>query len=209
MRSLLSLSIAKSNKKLEKFVADTEVELKKFFKHEALKPLIFFVNDRKTLDIVWGSKTEEWFVGAAKSNNIYIIHPKLFSKLSSHREEEFWQILKHEYCHIYYQQITRGNKPIWLNEGLACYFSGKKLIAKEDYKSKVLKVFSYFDQSDKDVYFVGQFWVEQLISRYGREKLIELIKACSTISNEKQFKRKFLEIYELAFTAKSLAEFIN
>jgi len=108
------------------------------------------------MDLIWGRKTEAWFVGACKNNNIYILNPNVYEKESSHKKEEFWQILKHEYCHIYYTQITKCHYPFWLNEGLAGYLSGKKLVLKNEHKGKLLNIFSYYDKVDSNVYLVGQ-----------------------------------------------------
>ena len=32
----------------------------------------------------------------------------------------------HEYVHSYYRNVIHGNKEIWLDEGIATFFSGKK-----------------------------------------------------------------------------------
>lgn len=128
----------KANKKLTRFLKTIRKELDDFFEFKACAPLLFFLDRREDLDLIWGKKTEAWFVGAFKNNSIYILNPEIYERESSHKKEEFWKTLKHEYCHAYYTQITRSHYPIWLNEGLASFLSGKKLILKDDYKNKLL-----------------------------------------------------------------------
>ncbi len=128
------------------------------------------------MDLVQGRKTERWLVAVAKQGKIFIFDPKVFAKVSNHKAEEFWMILRHELCHLYYEGLTGGRYPVWLNEGLACHFSGKKLILKNGDQKKLPRVFDYFDRADKDVYLIGQFWVEYFLKKFGRNKLMKLIK---------------------------------
>jgi hypothetical protein len=194
---------------MEKILEEINQELGLFFNFKAEQPLLFLVDSRKDMDLIWGKKTESWFVGAFKQGNIYILNPDIFEKESSHRKEEFVQILKHEYCHAYYTQLTNGHSPSWLNEGLACFLSGKKLILKDDYKDKLLNIFSYFKNVNADVYRVGQYWVQFLLKKFGKKKFISLIKAMRLISDEQQFADKFYEIYGFKFSHSSFHKFIE
>ncbi len=170
--------------------------------------MLFFINQREDLNLVWGEKTEDWFVGACKNNNIYIFDPKVYDKESSHRKEEFWQTLKHEYCHIYYTQITKSHYPFWLNEGLACYLSGKKLVLKDGFKNKLFNIFSYYNKTDSNVYMIGQFWVEYLLKNFGKKKLLELINSIKPEMRNHQFAKEFYKIYGLKFNKDTFSKFI-
>lgn len=161
------------------------------------------------MDLIWGKKTEKWFAGAAKNNCIYIFNPNVYDKESGHKKEHFWQTLKHEYCHIYYTQLTKSHYPFWLNEGLASRLSGKKLVLKEDYKDMLLNIFSYFDKVDSRIYTVGQFWVEFLIKKFGKKKFIKLINCIRFISNDRQFADNFYKIYGVKFNKSSFTRFIK
>ncbi|MFA5248209.1 MAG: hypothetical protein WC415_03115 [Patescibacteria group bacterium] len=194
---------------MEKILEEIIQELKSFFNFKAEPPLLFLIDNRKDMNLIWGKKTEDWFVGAFKHGNIYILNPEIFEKESSHRREEFAQILKHEYCHVYYTQLTNGHCPSWLNEGLACFLSGKKLILKDGYKDKLLNIFSYFKNLNADVYMIGQYWVQFLLKKFGKKKFISLIKAMRLISNEQQFNDKFYEIYNFKFDHSSFSKFIE
>lgn len=211
IKNYLTIKSVKASKKISEFVENTKKEFDVFFDIEIDEPLFFFLDSRNDLETIWGKKTERWFVGAFKNGNIYILHPQVYSKESSHKKEEFWETLKHEYCHFYYTQLTKNYYPVWLNEGLASFLSGKKLILREDYKTKVLNVFNYFDKVDKDVYFIGQFWVEYLLKKYGKKKFLRLIKSFNSDSNfnYSKFIKSFYLVYGFKFNKKSLAKLLN
>jgi len=194
---------------LEKTLEKINQELSVFFNFIASQPLLFLIDSRKDLDLIWGKKTKKWFVGAFKQGNIYILNPEIFEKESSHKKEEFEKILKHEYCHAYYAQLTKGHCPSWLNEGLACFLSGKELVLKGGYKDKLLNVFSYFNKTDSDIYMVGQYWVEFLIKEFGKKKFVNLMNEISLVSDERQFAAKFNKIYGFKFNNRSFIKFIQ
>lgn len=180
-----------------------------FFNFKAKEPLLFLLNNREALDIIWGNKTEAWLVGAFKNNSIYILNPEVYETESSHKKEEFWMNLKHEYCHAYYAQITKSPYPIWLNEGLASFKSGKKLNLTEDNRNKLLNVFNYFDKSDRDVYPVGQFWVEYLLKKFGNKKFLNLINSFSYGFSRQDFNQNFYKVYGFKFNKKVFSEFLK
>lgn len=184
-------------------------ELGDFFNFTADAPRLFLADSRVELDEIWGKKTERWFVGATKNGNIYLLNPEIYASESSHPQIEFWQTLKHEYCHVYYHQITNTNRPQWLNEGLAGYLSGKKLDYQEAEPEKLLQIFSYFHQVDRGVYLSGQFWVEYLIKEFGQEKIISLIKKLDKEIDELQFSKYFQDIYHFKYNQSTFSKLIK
>lgn len=144
-----------------------------------------------------------------KNNSIFILHPNSYKRESNHKKDDFWVNLKHEYCHAYYLQITKTTYPVWLNEGLASYKSGKKIKTTEENQSKLLKVFDYFEKSDKDVYFVGQFWTEYLLKKYGSRKFLKLIQSFSHGLTSKEFNKIFFRVYGFRFDKKSFSKLIK
>jgi hypothetical protein len=193
---------------LDKFLKIIQDDLDNFFEFKANAPLLFFLDKREDMNLIWGEKTETWFVGAYKNNGIYIFHPNAYERESTHKKEEFWQNLKHEYCHAYYTQITKGHYPIWLNEGLASFLSGKKLFVKKN-NSRLLKVFDYFNRADRDVYMVGQFWVEYLLKKYGKKRFLKLISSLRSGLDSKQFAKIFFNIYGFKFNKKYFLKFLD
>ena len=201
MERCFNLKSAKPDKKLKRFLAEIKKELDNFFAFQIKEPTLFFANNRADFDLLFGRKTEQWLVGVAKNNNIFMFDQKNYAKESSHQTKDFWQTLKHEYCHIYYSQITTGGNPLWLNEGVACYLSGKKLIIGENTKKKLLNIFDYFSQFPGDAYVPSQFWVELLIKKYGAKRLVTLIKALNIKEQltPSKFAKTFFEVYGLKF----------
>lgn len=200
--------VDKQNKKVEEFFKSTKIELDKFFNFKVREPALFLLSSREQLDMIYEEKTQEWLVGctkllsSTKNGVIFILSPEVFSKQSSHKNpDEFWQVLKHEYCHIYFRQITGGVYPLWLNEGLANYLSGQKKSGGEP-----MDVFNYFNKAGNGVYQVGFFWVEFLIKKFGKRKIKQLIDnlKIDPVLTEKRFAEIFYGVYGFRFNQKGL-----
>lgn len=192
----------KNIKKANKFLSKAGKELSAFFGVDIHKPGIFFLNSRKEIDKSLGRKTEEWLTGWTKGNAIFVLTPQNYLKESSHKSiNHFWQVLKHEYCHLYFGQIAGVNYPKWLNEGLACYLAGQ--IKKEPTLKEAMKVFKYFRKSDWQVYNVGYFWVNLLVQKFGKNKMLRLMKNLKPHITEKEFAAIFRRIYGFDFSKNS------
>lgn len=211
MKKYINLKSVKVDKNLQRFLAVTRREFNNFFNFGIVEPLLFFLSSRRDLDLIMGKKTDNWFVALSKGNSIFILEKKIFAKESNHKEDDFWQTLKHEYSHIYYTQITKSHYPFWLNEGLACVLSGKKLVLKKDSKNKLMNILSYFNHRDRDTYMVGHYWVEYLLKNYGKRKLVQLIKNLNFKSemDSKQFAKQFYNVYGFKFNKNVLSNLLN
>ncbi len=199
-----------TDKKLKLFIKNIKKEFDVFFDFKIKDPSLYFVASRQDFDVIVGRKTENWLVGIARANSIYILDRKIFAKESNHKKEEFWFILKHEYSHIYYTQITKSHYPVWLNEGLASHLSGKKIVIKEKDRGKLLNVFDYYNKGGKDLYTISQYWVEFLLKEYGQKKLIKLIKSLDIKEelSSNYFNKQFYRIYGFKFNKKTFVKFL-
>ncbi|MEI6288347.1 MAG: hypothetical protein WCP18_02025 [bacterium] len=213
MKRLLTIKTTKPNKEMETFLGKTKIELDNFFGFKAKEPIIIFLNSREQMDLIWGQKTQEWQTGGTRTLNntkngiIFILAPNVYTKISSHKNKaDFWKTLKHEYSHIYFRQITNGSYPLWLNEGLACYLAEQKKTC-----NNPLDVFSFFNKADNNIYGIGYFWTKLLIEKFGKVKLLKLIKELETKSNltEKIFNAKFFRIYGFSFSKNNLTKLIK
>jgi len=200
MPSHFILKIEKNNSKLNRFLLAAEKELPDFFGVNIQRPNIFFLDSRKVIDEIRRKKTESWLCAWARNGNIYILNPKIYTKESSHTSEHFWKTIKHEYCHLYFKQLTGISYPAWLNEGLACYLAGQ--VNKAPTASQAVKVFDYFQKSDKYIYSIAYFWVKLLIEKFGGKKLLELLKQLKPELSEQEFKLIFYKIYKIKFSNK-------
>ena len=173
-------------------------ELNEFFEMDwkRNKPAVFLMADRETMDKHRGIKTERWVTGYVNGANIFILAPENYEKESLHKfsEENYYKLIKHEMVHSFELIISKNkNKPDWLWEGLALYLAGQ---VQETKKPKHLKEFlKYYAKSGKGVYNEAGFAVKFLVEKYGKEKLLKLLKSLKDITSEKQFCEKFRDIY--------------
>lgn len=207
MQYLLKIQPLKSHKKLNRYIESIQKELNSFFRIKIERPLIFLVGSRREIDILWNKKTQGWLTAWMKGNNIFILHPDVYTKESDHKDiEHFWKTLKHEYCHIYFKHITGNSIPKWLNEGLACYLAKQE--KKVPSKDNLLKVFNYFRKTDWQIYSIAYFWTKFLIENYGLKKLLELINQINPKITQKQFSENFYQIYRFHYSKKDFGKFI-
>ena len=174
--------VTKKNQKIDNFLKKTKKELDAFFGFEVREPAVLLLTSRKQLDSLWERKTEKWEVGGTRTLKgtqngiIFILSPEVYCRQSTHKDPKvFWKTLKHEYCHIYFQQITGSSRPIWFNEGLASYMAGQKKSG-----GNPMDVFDYFDIGGEGVYQVGYFWVNFLVENFGEKKIKQLANALRT-----------------------------
>jgi len=185
-----------SNKKIESFLLKTQKELNKIYEESFLRiPKVFLIGSRKELDTIWGKKTPDWLVAWTDNGSIYILDPKIYEKESCHKGD-FWQVLKHEYCHIYHHRITWNNYPHWLIEGTACYFA--KQMKSPPSEKEVLAIFSNPDP--ENVYNIGIFWTEVLAQEFGKGKLIGFLKGINSKTTPKNFPVLFKKHFRVPFS---------
>lgn len=201
------LQDVKDDERLNSFLKKSQKELSDFFGIEIYFPSVFFINSRKQYDDVWKTKSKNWMVGGADSRNIFILDSEVYTRESSHKDpKDFWLVLKHEYCHIAIRQFYKQdhNRPKWLNEGLCCYLANQ--VKRTPTKKEALKVFNYYSKADWRIYAIGYFWTKLLIDKFGKRKLLQLLKNINYNTTEKEFSRLFYGVYKIHYTKKDLNE---
>ena len=200
--SILRVETVKGDK-YEKYLLKCKKELDKWFGVSVNIPRVLFVQSRKEYNKIMGFKTEAWQVGNSENGVIYILDPKIYTKESDNKDiKRFWLVLKHEYVHLYWHQITKAWNPRWLNEGLACYLAGQE--KKTPSQEVVIDVQEYFSHGGMFVYGLGYFWVNYLVKKFGKTKLLNLIKSVDADITAKKFEVKFKRIYGFGLDKKSL-----
>lgn len=176
-------------------------ELDEFFKLNWIEntPLLIIVPDRATIDKLKQEKTENWIVAWAEYYNsikIYILDPSNYEKYSCHKytEKEYYRLIKHELAHCFTAVLSNYSyKPIWLLEGISIFLSGQNA----SYSTP--QIFTSFLNSYNDyevnVYEEAGFVVELLIKKFGKQKIIKLLKALGTHKTQKDFNIIFEKIY--------------
>lgn len=191
------------HKKINEQVIKNKKTLDKFFQIELSLPQIVLFNSRKNMDRYWGWKTQSWMVGWAKPGSIYMLHPSCYLSESSHTDfKRYWKVLLHEHSHLYINTLTNGFAPRWLNEGLASYLANQ--IHKVPDETVALRVLDKLDFNDKDVYKIGYFWIKLLFKKFGKNKLLQLLKELKSTLKQAKFESVFYKVYKIKFSKNNL-----
>ena len=192
------MHITDETSKWTKVFEDSFAELNEFYGLDWTqnKPKIIFVPDRMTIDQLRGRKTEDWEVGWTDKGIIYLLAEENYEKESSHRYsyDEYAALIKHELAHLFTGMIAgQAHKPVWLNEGLSIFLSGQNAFKKRP--EKLEHFIDYYDKRSKNVYYESGFAVEYLIKRYGKEKILQLLRNLNKQHSPQEFREIFKEIY--------------
>lgn len=203
VRIVLNKMIFELNPREDKFIEDcykkAMKELNGFFGIDWVKntPALIVVANRKSFDMILKMKTEEWHTAESRAGRIFLLSPKSYKEESCHpySKEKYFSMIKHELCHQFQDVLSNYNyKPLWLSEGLATYLSNQ--MYPEIRPEKFSRFLSFYDKGGREVYNESGFAVELLIRKFGKRKLLRLIKSLKKINSEKKFKEKFKEIYK-------------
>jgi len=138
------------------------------------------------LSLVYG----DWASGAAHQDLVLVTSPE--HPGSQHTYDDTLEIVVHEYVHtLVYQQNEMPD--IWLDEGVATYLAGQK----SEFSSAVPSFDAMHQQDmntflDNDGYAYSYAYVDYLVTTYGSEKVISLIK---TDDYEGSLGKSALDIY--------------
>lgn len=212
---IYKLNLIKSRDKLiEKVFHKSMKELSKFYgiNWTINTPKIFLLKDRKSIDLFGIRKTEPWLVGWADygMRTVFMLDRKEFEKYSSNKysDEYYSSLIKHELSHLFYKMLSDGKwGPVWLSEGVAIYTSSqtKSRARPSEFKNFLM----FYAKGGSGVYTESGFVVETLVKKFGKDKLLELIKSLRDISDEKQFNKIFRKVYGFSMSYKSINKFFK
>ena len=162
-----------------------------FFKKSKCSFKVFFINERKEMDQVHGSKTEEWVSGGVyNSNQVYIFSEEIFDKATCHPKESFFSTLVHEISHVYIHKNFKFVLPRWLAEGIAYAvaeqdkeYSGEKKDIRQSFSDEEWRKNYYYGSAGK--------FTRYLFDRYGLDKMFKLLKSLNKSETKKSFYNKF------------------
>ena len=185
------------NKFIEDCHKESMKELDNFFElnWKFNTPKIFLLKKREDIDILRDGKTEGWLVAWANNRNIFLLEKNQTGKESDEKysPERYKALIKHEICHLFIDIVARNKKtPVWLNEGLCIFLSGQ--LKFKNRPEKFSEFLEYYDKSEKSVYRQSGYFVELLINKFGREKLMKLLKSPG-LNDYDKFKKAFKTIY--------------
>lgn len=169
------------------------------------KPKVFLLNTREEVDLLRGKKTERWVKGFTLGKDICVIN---FDKLETlcgrkYSEEEYAMLVKHELCHLYYAMLTNKKRlPVWLIEGMAIYFSGQ--LKSKKAPEKFTNFLDYFSNGGNEVYRESGFVMKLLLDKFGKEKVVQLIKEMNVVNTEEDVRNAFKEIFGIDLTYEAI-----
>lgn len=192
---------------LNKIISDLE----DFFEINVPDYKIEIASSREEFNRLTNRKeSENWEAGWANGYRIVAIHPDKLEEYTDgiHKSDSHPKRIKHELAHLFYVKLTDGEfKPAWLNEGLAFYLDGRGGTEPKASKDRYAAL-KYFKNFDGHVYKPSSFIVKTLLDRFGKAKLIELIKSIRPGITEDRFQELFQKVYDFAFTEESLRNII-
>jgi hypothetical protein len=191
-----------------------EKEIKKLERFYGIKfsknPEIVVVKDRKGIDKLKNRKTERWIVGWVDKNKVFVLDRNNFEKESSHTysDKEYSSLVIHELAHCFFNRISNNaENPLWLNEGLAIYLSDQNKFKKKPIKfSNFLR---FHNQAGKQIYRESGFIVEELVKKFGKSKLLQLVKSLNKNQDKKSFAKQFKGLYGFNLNYKEINNIKN
>ena len=173
-------------------------------------PKIIIVNDRESIDLLKGQKTEDWLVGWSEGKTVYVLDRDNLEKESSHKynPDEYKALIKHEISHSFYHILSNNQyKPVWLCEGTAIYTSGQNKFKKKPEKFK--EFLEFYEKGGSEVYKESGFVVQMLVEKFGKQKLLEIISESRNARTEKEFRELFLAKYGFELTYEEVNKYLT
>jgi hypothetical protein len=160
---------------------------------------IHTMKNRETMDQVQWRKTDNWNRAVTRWNYIYLFDLDILAEATwwVHKKDlwNYTRSIRHEVAHTFFRTYTNWSKfnITRLNEGMSIYLSGQ-LVEKRK-PVKIENCLEFRDTIWDAVYNESGFVIELLINKYGKDKILELIKSAGKISSKEEFFEKFKEIY--------------
>lgn len=181
------------NEELENIYAQAMVDLNDFFQIKWVRnrPKVCVVPNRETIDALRDQETPKWLVGWDSDNFVFVLSKSSFETDSSHpyTDEDYKMLIKHELAHAYFRIATGGRtQPKWLWEGVSILASGQ---VEKWKKPEAFKTFL----DNNDVYTEAGYALSLLTNKFGKEKLIQLLKGYKSFSGD--FSNIFRDVYQL------------
>lgn len=159
-------------------------------------PRIAIVDNRETIDALRMERTESWIIGWSEGRTIYLLNREYLEMESNHKYDldDYAALLTHELSHSFYNILSQGHhKPIWLNEGVAIYTSGQN--KSKERPPAFSKFLEYYETGGKSLYSEAGFFIQGLIEKAGKHKLLRMIRNLSTVKTKDDFEQLFFKEY--------------
>ena len=119
-----------------------------------------------------------WVSAASDGENIYIFSDKLG------KNEDLVELMIHEYVHICVDRTFSSECPIWLNEGLAMWFSGQSSNTAEE-KVDNISNFYYANQYTTDKFYnKANYIIKRVLNHISVNQLIDQMRYCKNFYSD-------------------------
>lgn len=169
-------------------------QVSNFFNDEIPRFKVYFLKSRDEMDKLWNKKTPAWLVAKAGENReIHIFDKEIFDRVSPHPKNDFEKVLIHEITHIYTKEKFNLTFPMWLNEGIAYVVASQD--KKEGNKKDISKMHTFDEWNENPSYGSSGKFVRFLLNKFGKDRLLNLLKRIEKNEKKEKFNEKFREIY--------------
>ncbi len=161
-------------------------------------------NNRLDFNKFLNRETESWLVANASDNNeIDILSPIAMQNESSHSKNEFLPILKHEFTHLFIDNLAKRRAiPMWLNEGFAAYIAKQHqknvepVYLEDNFCQNLDTPRAWNENVNFGAYTVAALFVNFLIRKYSLIKIKQLISSLDKHYYYNNFEVIFLKVYK-------------
>ncbi|MCR1934569.1 hypothetical protein ACQX0N_11345 [Clostridium tepidum] len=165
------------------------INIKNIFKFKN-EVTIDVVDSLEELSDIVGISVPDWVIGISLPDSILILDHEKWKQSNNEKVEN---LILHEFIHVILNSKAQSILPIWLNEGLAVYFSGQY----ENYKDKkpnINKNFNFYnmDYSDGRLYHISIYIIMKLIEKYSIKRIVNETLKTKNFEQSKIFSNKNL-----------------
>ena len=163
-------------------------------------------NNRLDFNKFLNRQTESWLVANTSDNNeIDILSPLAMQNESSHSKNEFLPILKHEFTHLFIDNLAKGRAiPMWLNEGFAAYIAKQHqknvepVYLEDNFCKKLDTQRGWNENVNFGAYTISALFVNFLIRKYSLVKIKQLMSSLDKHYYYNSFENYFFKnIYKI------------
>jgi hypothetical protein len=191
-------------KKIESEVSKAFSFVYKTFLIKITNITVRIYNNRLDFNKFLNRQTESWLVANTSDNNeIDILSPMAMQNESSHSKNEFLPILKHEFTHLFIDNLAKGRAiPMWLNEGFAAYIAKQHqknvepVYLEDNFCKKLDTQRGWNENVNFGAYTISALFVNFLIRKYSLVKIKQLISSLDKNYYYNNFEIIFSRIYK-------------
>lgn len=172
------------------------------------RPKVFLVANKKTIRDLREGRVASWVQGwvDGKTSTVFILDRK--RRLSKREIEGLYSGLLHELAHLFFLKVSGTNDdplPVWLWEGTSLFLDGHTEQGKWNSVTPPKRFedfLGYYSvhklpgkEHEEGVYKESGFVVDLLATKFGKGKLLRLIRSLGRIRARSEFYREFKKVY--------------